>query len=197
MTDPQPPEPPQLADAAQPQSAELSESALGLRRAVVEAEGHASEAGWDQPGRLFALVLTAELAEAEPELAAELGASDGTASLFTLVEQELEDQAESLEELLGRISWPETVAGTLAVVERVVLPPEVEDDVPDDPEAAAQFAAEHPQREDVRIAVAVLRTGETHCVVRMRAHDSDDALLHGTDIVPTLVLALRETLADE
>jgi hypothetical protein len=29
----------------------------------------------------------------------------------------------------------------------------------------------------------------------MREHDSDDALLHGPDVVPGLVSALRETLA--
>jgi len=176
---------------------ELSELSLGLRTAVVEVERYASEAGWDQPGRLFALVPSAELAAAEPELAAELGASDGTATVFTPVEQELDSPGHSLEELLGRITWPDAVAGTLAVVERVVLPPEVEDDLPDGGEAAALFAAEHPQREDVRVAVGVLRSGETHCVVRMRSHDNDDALLHGADMVPNLVVALRETLEEE
>lgn len=175
---------------------ELSEPALALRMAVVEAERHTSAAGWDQPGRLFALVLTAELAAAEPELSAELGISDGTASVFTPVEQELEDPVETLEKLLERITWPDTVAGALAVVERVVLPPEAEVEVPDEPETASAFAAEHPDREDVRIAVGVLRTGEAHSVVRMRSHDSDDALLHGADMVPALVLALRETLHD-
>lgn len=178
-------------------SEELSEPSLGLRMAVVEVERYASESGWDQPGRLFALVPTAELAAAEPELAAELGASDGTATAFTPVEQELESPGSALEEMLGRITWPETVAGALAVVERVVLPPEIEDDVPDGAEAAALFAAEHPQREDVRVAVGVLRSGETHCVVRMRSHDSDDALLHGADMVPNLVVALRETLEEQ
>ncbi len=177
-------------------TAELSQSALALRMAVVEAERHTGAEGWDQPGRLFALVRTSELAVAEPELTAELGISDGTANVFTPVEQELHDPVESLEVLLGRISWPDTVAGAMAVVERVVLPPEAEVEVPDDPETAAAFAAEHPDREDVRIAVGLLRTGETHSVVRLRAHDNDDALLHGPDMVPSLVGALRETLAE-
>jgi len=174
---------------------ELSDVALGLRLAVVEVERHTSESGWDQPHRLFALVRTTELAKAEPELAAELGISDGTAELFTPVEQELEAHPDTLEELLGRIEWPGSVDGAMAVVERLVLPPDVEEAVPDDPTEAAEFAAAHEQKQDVRIAVGVLRTGEAHCVLRMREHDSDDALLHGPDVVPDLVSALRETLA--
>jgi hypothetical protein len=173
---------------------ETSAEALGLRVSVVEVERHASESGWDQPSRLFALVPTVELAAAEPELAAELGIADASADLYTPVEQELDDQAESLEGLLERIAWPPAVVGAVAVVERLVLPPEAEESVPDDPAEAGAFAQAHPGREDVRIAVGVLRAGQTHCVVRMRAHDSDDALVHGPDVVPGLVRALRETL---
>jgi hypothetical protein len=173
---------------------ELSELALGLRVAVVETERHCSEAGWDQPARLFALVRTDELSLAEPELAAELGITDGTAELFTPVEQELDDPTQPLEELLGRIVWPDSVAGAMAVMERVVLPPGVEADVPDDPVQAESYAASHPAREDVRIAAGTLRSGEVHCLLRLRAHDDDNALLHGPDLVPGLVGALKETL---
>ncbi len=175
-------------------SEEMSERALGLRMAVVEVERHASESGWDQAARLFAMVPTADLAIAEPELAAELGITTAAEVLFTPVEQELDERAGSLEDLLGRIAWPETVDGAMVVVERVVLPPEAEEEVPDDPQAAAHFAAHHDAREEVRIAAGVLRTGEAHVVLRMRSHDSDDALLHGPDLVPGLVRALRETL---
>jgi hypothetical protein len=173
---------------------ELSPEALGLRVSVVEVERHASEEGWDQPARLFALVPTDELAAAEPELAAELGISDGTADLYTPVEQELDEHAGSLEALLDEITWPPSVIGALAVVERLVLPPEAEESVPDDPAGAGAYAEAHPDREDVRIAVGVLRSGQTHCVVRIRSHDSDDALIHGPDVVPGLVRALHETL---
>ncbi|HEY7043700.1 MAG TPA: PPA1309 family protein [Nocardioidaceae bacterium] len=175
-------------------SGEVSERMLGLRVAVVEVERHTSEAGWDQAARLFALVRTVDLAAAEPELAAELGINDGTADLFTPIEQELDEHTGSLEELLGRITWPETVDGALAVVERLVLPPDAEEAVPDDPGKAAEFAAGHHARQDVRMAAGVLRSGEAHCVLRVRSHDSDDALLHGPDVVPGLVSALRETL---
>ncbi len=161
---------------------------------MVEVEAHASESGWDQPSRLFALVRTAELAAAEPELAVELGIHDNTAHLLTPVEQELDQHDEPLEQLLARITWPEAVEGALAVVERIVLPPEVEGQVPNDPVEASAFAAGHAQHEDVRIAAGVLRTGESHCVLRLRSHDDDQHLMHGRDLVPGLVLALRETL---
>ncbi len=167
---------------------------LALRIAVVEVEQHASGSGWDQPASLFALVPTVELAAAEPELATELGIVDGSHQLLTPVEQELDDHRQSLEQLLGDIMWPESVLGALAVLESVVLPPEAEAEMPTDPTEATAFAAQHPDREDVRIAVGVLRSGESHCVLRMRSHDSDDALVHGPDVVPDLVEALRETL---
>jgi hypothetical protein len=171
-----------------------SANELALRMAVVEVEEHASGSGWDQPARLFALVPTLELAAAEPELAAQLGINDGSSAPLTPVEQELDDVHQSLEKLLGQIVWPEAVVGALAVLERVVLPPEAEDAVPTDPEEAARYAAEHAAREDVRIAVGVLRSGESHCVVRMRSHDRDDELIHGAAVVPDLVEVLRETL---
>jgi hypothetical protein len=173
---------------------DLSPEALGLRVSVVEVERHASDAGWDQPARLYALVPTRELAAAEPELAAELGIADATADLYTPVEQALHEHEGSLEGLLEHISWPPSVVGALAVVERLVLPPEAEESVPDDPVTAGAFAGAHPDREDVRIAVGVLRGGQAHCVLRMRSHDSDDALMHGPELVPGLVRALHETL---
>lgn len=174
---------------------ELTPEAIGLRVAVVEVERYVSDAGWDLAPRLYALVPTLELAEAEPELAAELGISDGSAELFTPVEQELDGYTGSLEEMLGGITWPGAVAGALAVVERVVLPPEAEEEVPADIDDASSYASEHPEREDVRIAVGVLRSGPSHCVLRLRSHDDDQAVIHGPEVVPALVEALRETLS--
>lgn len=173
---------------------EMTANALSLRGVTVEVERYVGEDGWDQPGRLFALVPTAELVEAQPDIAIELGVHTGTAEPLTPVEQEIDVNDRTLEELLSIIAWPAAVAGVLAVVERVVLPPEVENDVPDEPDQADAFAAEHPAREDVRIVAGVLRTGEAHCVLRLRSHDSDEHLVHGYDLVPGLVAALRETL---
>ncbi|MGI8701895.1 MAG: PPA1309 family protein [Nocardioidaceae bacterium] len=178
-------------------TAPTTSAALSLRTATVEVEHYVGDDGWDQPGRLFALVPTADLVEAEPDLAMELGVHSGTAEPLTPVEQEIDGNDRTLEELLSMIAWPPSVVGVLAVVERVVLPPSVETDVPDDEEGAVAFAAQHTAREDVRIVAGVLRSGEAHCLLRLRSRDDDDDLLHGEDLVPQLVTALRETLEDE
>ncbi len=67
-------------------------------------------------------------------------------------------------------------------------------DVPDDAEAAAEYAAAHPDREEARIVAGVLRTGETWCAIRQRAHDEDDLVLTGDDLVPALLELLHATL---
>jgi hypothetical protein len=140
-------------------------------------------------------VATQDLVESRPELVPELGAGHSRPDFpLTPVEQEIDAAASPLEDLLDVIAWPPAVVGALAVVERVVLPPEAELDVPEERDLAERFAAEHPDRQDVRIAAGVLRTGESHCVIRLRSHDDDDHLLHGADLVPNLVAALRETL---
>ena len=73
---------------------------------------------------------TADLIASEPGLADQL--SDDPASI-TPVEQELPADRE-LEDLLTEIVWPDTVAGCAAVVERIMLPPEAEASLPDDPD---------------------------------------------------------------
>lgn len=163
----------------------------GLPTAVVEIERHAAEAGWDQPARLFALVETAKLLEREPHLADSLGTTE-----LTPIEQEGLTAGRALEDQLTAISWPESVHGCAAMVERVVLPPEAEAQVPEGSEDASAYAAEHPDRQEVRIVVAATRTGAAYCALRMRAHDTDDAVLTGPDLVPGLVDLVRATLDD-
>ena len=51
-----------------------------LQAAVREIESHASDAGWDQPARLYALVPTSDLVSREPALAAAMGIDDGSAA---------------------------------------------------------------------------------------------------------------------
>jgi hypothetical protein len=169
-----------------------------LRQVVVEAEEHVNELGWDQPGRLFALASTVELAAEQPELAAELGittASAGRPPLFTAVEQELESAEEPLEDLLSRIEWPDAVHGAVAVVHRLVLPPEAEPEVPDDPMDAGAYALAHPQHHEVRMGVGVVRGGMAHCVIRIRAAEVEgESVLQGRDLVPGLISVLRATL---
>ena len=163
-----------------------------LRDAVREIEQHAKEAGWDQPARLFALVDTAELVAREPGLASMMGL-DPAASGLTAVEQE-ELPAESLEETLLGIEWPDEVAGCAAVVERFVLPPAAESQIPATDSEARAFAAEHPDRQEVRIVAAATRTGTTYCAMRLRAHDDDLMVLEARDLVPTLLELLLRTL---
>jgi len=156
---------------------------------VRELEAHAAEAGWDRPATLFALVPSADLIAREPGLAAVIDDPDG----LTPVEQEAVDSAR-FEVFLEGIAWPDEVAGAAAVVERVVLPPEAEADVPEDPAAAAAYAAEHPDRQEVRIVAAALRSGEAWCAMRFRAYDESDKVLTGPDLVPGLVTLLAQTL---
>jgi hypothetical protein len=178
MSTPPAPEPDVLADD-------------GLATAVLEIERHAAEAGWDQPARLFALVETARLAVQEPQLADSLGDA-----VLTPIEQEGLVPGRALEDQLIGITWPDTVLGCAAMVERVVLPPAAEAQVPDEPASAATYAAEHPDRQEVRIVAGATRTGASYCALRMRAHDSDESVLTGTDLVPALLDLVRGTFEE-
>lgn len=168
-----------------------------LAVAALETERHVASAGWDQNPRVFALVDTADLAAAEPQLAAALrGDADRAPGALTAIEQEDLPRTSNLESLLGRMAWPETVDGVALAVERVVIPPGAERDLPQDPDAAVDALAQHPQRQDVRLLVAVHRDGRAVCLLRQRANDRDDRVATGEDIAPGLVHALRATLED-
>ncbi len=165
-----------------------------LVSAVAEVEAHVAEEGWDSPPRLFALVPTDQLIGKEPQLAAQLGVDQiSAAGTLTPVEQEGIAADVSLERLLTTIIWPADVVGCAAVVERLTLPPEAEQDVPDDPEEAHAFAAQHPLRQEVRIAAGVTRDGERHCVIRVRGREE---LVQGPDLVPAVTRLLLHTLND-
>jgi hypothetical protein len=165
-----------------------------LVTAALETERHVASGGWDQPPRLFALVRTAGLVEQEPQLRAQLTTDDPDA--LTAIEQEGLPRTSSLESLLGRLAWPADVDGVALAVERIVVPPEAEQGLPEQPEQAAEALAAHPDRKDVRLLVAVLRDGESTCLLRQREHDTDDRVAMGQDIAPGLVHALSATLED-
>ena len=180
-----------------------------LVTSALETERHVAAAGWDQPPRLFALVRTAGLLEREPQLRNELGHSpenpvspDGSDAAadeqdaLTAIEQEGLPSTSSLESLLAQLAWPDEVDGVALAVERLVVPPEAENDLPEDPEQAAEALAAHPDRKDVRLLVAVLRDGESACLLRQRDHDTDDKVASGPGIAPGLVQALSATLLD-
>ena len=165
-----------------------------LVTSALETERHVAAAGWDQPPRLFALVSTAGLLAREPHLRAQLGQSLDDS--FTAIEQEDLGKTSSLESLLARLAWPQEVDGVALSVERLVVPPDAERDLPDDPDQVAELLAAHPDRKDVRLLVAVLRDGESTCLLRQRDHDTDDKVAIGADIAPGLVQALAATLQD-
>ncbi len=166
-----------------------------LAAAVLEIENHIAEAGWDQPARLYALVDTARIVAQEPDLAAQMGLDAAAeAGSFTPVEQDALPPEQSLEVTLQSIVWPDDVAGCAAVVERLVLPPEVDPEIPEDPAEAERFAREHPLRQEVRIVAGATRAGATYCALRLRAHDDDQSVVDGTELVPGLLDLLRSTL---
>lgn len=183
----------------EPAAALQERATRALADAVREIEHHVAGAGWDAPVRVFALVRTQAALAAEPGLAQQLAsevlaAAQADDQHLTSIEQEGVPAAQDLERLLGGLSWPATVDGAAVTVERVVLPPGAEDDLPSDPDAALAALLAHPQRQDVRLAVGVLRDGPAWCAVRTRAHDADDAVGQGPDLVPGLVEAVRATL---
>jgi hypothetical protein len=166
-----------------------------LRDAVREIEAHAATSGWDQPARLYALVPTADLLVREPALAAVMGLDASTAGdSLTPVEQDEVPAETPLESVLEEIMWPDEVVGCAAVVERLVLPPTVDDHLPSDPAEAERFAAEHPEREEVRIVAAATRAGSTYCALRLRAHDDALSVVESPDLVPALLQLLQTTL---
>ncbi|MFF9474938.1 PPA1309 family protein [Streptomyces roseolus] len=161
-----------------------------LTRAVLEIDEYASGLGWDRPARLFALVDTARLRAQAPSL--KLG-EDATA--YTPIEQEEIPKGKPLDEFLGTIAWPETVAGCALTVERLMLPPSAEAQVPKDLSGAKlnKWVAAHPDRQEVRMTVAVLRTGAREAAIRLREKDSPTEVLTGPDLVPGLADALAAT----
>ncbi|MFL6063200.1 MAG: PPA1309 family protein [Friedmanniella sp.] len=167
-----------------------------LVAALVDLERHVGAAGWDQPPRLFALVLTDVFAAAEPALAAELGlrtTADGAApGALTAVEQESFASSGDLVADLDQLEWPETVFGCALSAERTFLPAAAEEGIPEDAEAAAAYVAAHPDRQEIRVVVGADRAGNRHGVARLVSRPEE--LLGGEDLVPGLGEALAHTL---
>ncbi|GAB3735944.1 PPA1309 family protein [Nocardiopsis nanhaiensis] len=156
----------------------------------MDLERHAAEQGWDRPLGLYALVPTSELLAAEPALAGMLGIdSPADPDELTPVEQEALPKDVPLEEALGRILWPEGVAGCALVMERLVVKGSDETlAAGEDPTATGK------ETEEIRMVAAVLRDGSRHCAMRMRSHDAESEVLNGPDLIPALTSALALTL---
>ncbi|TQE16886.1 hypothetical protein Sipo8835_01525 [Streptomyces ipomoeae] len=169
-----------------------------LTRAVLEIDEYASGLGWDQPARLFALVDTARLKAQEPALAAQLGLEDESETAgLTPIEQDEIPADKALDEFLGTIAWPDAVVGCALTVERLMLPPSAEASVPEDLDGArlTEWVASHPDRQEVRMTVAVLRDGSRDSALRLREKDSATEVLTGPELVPGLAEALAATFA--
>jgi hypothetical protein len=186
-----------MTEPAEPAKlASNSGSNTRLDRLTLDIERHAAAGGWDQPPHLFALVETADLLRREPQLAAELDLVPAEPGSLTPVDQGDLPEHASLDELLSGIVWPAEVLGTALAVERLMVPPAVEQGMPQDESEALQWLAQHPERQEVRLVVAVLRDGSRSAALRMRAHDSETSVLTGRDLVPGLADALADTLSD-
>lgn len=144
-----------------------------LERLVTELDLDAKS--WDLGPRLYALSPAADLLSNHPELKATLSLSlEKDPGALTAIEQEENPTNETVEEFLAAINWAPEVVGVALVLERLINVPS----------------------EDVRITAAVLRDGSHYCAIRFRRYDFDDSVLYGAELVPQLIDALADTLAD-
>jgi len=174
-------------------------AASPLTRAVLEIDEYASGLGWDQPARLFALVDTARLRTQEPGLAAQLGLQDKPETTgLTPIEQDEIPADKPLDEFLGTVAWPDAVVGCALTVERLMLPPSAEASVPEglSEKKLTRWVAEHPDRQEVRMTVGVLRDGTRDSALRLREKDAPTEVLTGSGLVPGLAEALSATFAE-
>jgi hypothetical protein len=159
---------------------------------------------------MFALVPTADLVAAQPELEEQLDEGD---ELTPVAQEAFPDDITggsiALDEFLATTSWPPAVHGCVLVQEIVVLPPDAESTLDDAlaplladhdaADAAARAAAEaHPERREARLFAAVLRDGASLCLLQLRPEDDADDfgdldLRTYPNLAPNLVEALHHT----
>ena len=114
-----------------------------LAAALLEIERHVGHGGWDQPARLFALVPTAELLAAEPSLAEQITNPDDLpeGALSSIEQDGFNTSGLDVLDALAGIGWPESVFGCAVALERLFVPPHVEEQIPQDAAAAEDFVA--------------------------------------------------------
>lgn len=164
-----------------------------LRKVVGEIELGAGSLGWDRPPSLYALVPTVDLM-ATPGVPEDVlenlrRAWDGTPEHLSAILQEA--IGDDVEDVLPQMAWPDSVHGSVLTVERIMVPPYVEDEAPDDPDQALEFISSHPARMDVRLTIGVDREGNSWCEVRLRNQDDPLRVAKGESLVPALVEALK------
>jgi hypothetical protein len=164
-----------------------------LQETLVEIERHVASSGWDQRPQLFALARTDELLAREPGLAAVLGLNGDQAPATSLIPVEQDPLPDGpLDESLRHVGWPDEVLGCALVQEVLLLPPTVEQAMPERLDLL-DWVAGHPERREARLAVAVLRDGSRACAVRLRG-EAEDELMVGDNLAPNLTDALLATL---
>jgi hypothetical protein len=152
-----------------------------LEQTVRDLDRHVNAGGWDQVTRLFAVADTKTLLEQEPSLATQLAGGPDEQPLTT-IEQDGFPMQQELDELLRGIAWPTSVIGAAISTERVMVP---------------QRSAAQQSEHDVRITMVVMRDATRCTALRLRAHDSDDAVIIGEDLVSGLGDLLLYTLSTE
>ncbi|WP_280449577.1 PPA1309 family protein, partial [Nocardia brasiliensis] len=153
---------------------------LVLARSVREVAEFVDAEGWGRPPQMFALVPTADLVAAQPELLEQL---DEGAELTPVAQESFPDDitggSMALDEFLATTSWPPAVQGCVLVQEIVVLPPDAESTldaalVPlladhDAADAAPRAAgAAQPETPAAPRLSAVVREGAGGCRVQVR-----------------------------
>lgn len=141
-----------------------------LRAVVTEVEQHVAREGWDQPLRLFALMRTADVLAAHPDLSLVPDME------YTSLEQEIGSQ--EIAELLSIIEWDAQVVGAVIAAERIVAG------------LATDTASAPPAGHEVRMVCAVLRDGATASALRYRDYDDPTLVAIGENVVPQLAEAL-------
>jgi hypothetical protein len=148
-----------------------------LHTFLVELGDRVAGDGWDQPPRLFAMV-------------------PGAGPSTWLAHETAIDAADGLDEALGNIAWDARVAGCALVMELLTLPADTEAELPDDRAAAQRFAADHPDRAELRVVVGVLRDGTRDATVRLRDEFRTDPVLFGADLAGGVARILLATFED-
>lgn len=177
---------------------EMDEGTAALAACLMEVERHVAQAGWDDAPRLFALVPTAELRAAEPGWADESGHAEDGGELpghLSAIEQDEFRPGDDLAAALSTVAWPETVPGCAVSLVNSFLTAEDEAGLPDDPQQAQAWVAEHPGRQDVRVVVGVMRDGRRWSLARLASNPDD--LLAGVGIMPGIDQLLERTLVED
>jgi len=148
-----------------------------LEIVIRELDAHISDAGWDQPVQLFAIL------SESPELAmdSEYLKNASQEQLF-FEPQGIDFSDNSVIDVLRTLGWNEAVIGLAIAAERIIS---VEDKDASDYETQSYSATQ-----EIRVMSIAMRDGRTLNAIRYRSHDNPEDLLTGAELVPELNQAL-------